>query len=130
MKFLTSEEILLIHHQLIERYGGLHGTRDLSRIESVSLAPSQYAFGEEQYKTIFDKAAVYARSIITDHPFNDGNKRTGITASAMFLAKNGHHLRAKKGEVEDFAVKIAINKLSIIDIAVWLKRHSNKSKKS
>lgn len=126
MKYIDAEEILLIHHLLIERYGGSHGTRDLSRVKSVALAPSQYVFREEQYKTIFKKAAVYAHNIITDHPFYDGNKRTGITTAAMFLMKNGHSLRAKKGEIEDFAVEIAVKKLSIDDIATWLERHTDK----
>ncbi len=125
MKYLTAEEILLIHHQLIERYGGSHGTRDLSRIKSVAIAPSQFVFGEEQYKTIFKKAAVYARNIITDHPFHDGNKRTGITTAAMFLAKNGYNLKTGVGEIENFAVKIATKKLSVDDIANWLKQHTS-----
>lgn len=128
MKYLTAQEILLIHHQLIERFGGSHGTRDLSRVKSVALAPLQYVFGEEQYKTIFEKSAMYARSIITDHPFLDGNKRTGITAAAMFLGKNGYKLRTKKGEIENFAVKIAVSKSSIEVIATWLEQHSSKSK--
>jgi len=129
MKYIAAEEILLIHHRLIERYGGLHGTRDLSPVKSVSLAPAQHVFGEEQYKTVFEKAAVYARNIITDHPFHDGNKRTGITTAAMFLEKNGYSLRAKRGEIEDFAVKIAISKLSIDTIATWLKQNTSKHRR-
>jgi len=127
MQYIEAEEILLIHHQLIERYGGSHGTRNLSRIESVVLAPSQHVYGDEQYKTIFEKAAVYARNIIADHPFYDGNKRTGITTTAMFLEKNGYCLKAKKGEIENFAVEIAISKLSINDIARWLETHTTKA---
>ena len=128
MEYVDAEEILLIHYQLIERYGGSHGTRDLSRVKSVALASSQHVFKDEQYKTVFEKASVYARNIITDHPFRDGNKRTGIATAAMFLEKNGYSLRAKKGEVENFAVEIAVNKLSIEAIATWLKQHTDKSK--
>jgi death-on-curing protein len=123
MKYLDSEEILLIHHQLIERYGGAHGTRDLGRIKSVSVAPAQHVFGEEQYKNIFDKAAVYARNLIVDHPFYDGNKRTGITCSIMFLKKNGYHFKAMPGEVEKIAIKIAVQQMSVPDIGKWLKAH-------
>lgn len=128
MQYLTAEEILLIHHQLIERYGGLHGTRNLSRVKSAALAPSQYVFKEEQYKTIFEKAAVYARNIIIDHPFYDGNKRTGITTAVMFLVKSGYNFKAQEGEIEDFAVKIAVGKPDITDIAMWLKQHTDTSK--
>ena len=124
MRYISEEEILLIHHQLIKRYGGSHGTRDLKRVKSAAIAPAQSVFGEEQYKTAFDKAAVYARNIIADHPFQDGNKRTSMAAAAMFLKKKGYKLKAKKGEIEDFAVDIAVKKLEIIEIAVWLEKHS------
>jgi death-on-curing protein len=126
MKYLEAEEILLIHHQLIERYGGSHGTRDLQRVKSAAVAPAQEVFGQEQYKTIFEKAAVYARNIIGDHPFNDGNKRTGMASAAMFLKRNGYTLSLKKGELEDFAVRMATDKLEVPEIAGWLKRHGRK----
>lgn len=125
MRYLDAEEILLIHYQLVERYGGSHGTRDLARVRSVAVAPAQEVLGAQQYPTVFDKAAVYARNIIADHPFYDGNKRTGITAAAMFLNKNGHELHVDKGELEDFAVQIATAKLEAPAIAAWLKSHSN-----
>lgn len=126
MKYLSEEEILLIHHQLIKKYGGSHGTRNLERLKSVAQAPAQEVFGQEQYPDIFEKSAVYARNIISDHPFIDGNKRTGIATAAMFLRRNGYKLTAKKGEVEDFAVHIATNKPEISEIAAWLKARSKK----
>ncbi len=127
MKYVEAEEILLIHHQLIERYGGSHGTRDLSRVKSAALAPQQIVFGEEQYKGVFEKAAVYMRNLISDHPFHDGNKRTGVAAAAMFLKKNGYSLKAKEGEIENFAVHIAIKKPKIAEITAWLKNHATKN---
>lgn len=126
MKYLSEEEILLIHHQLVKRYSGSHGTRDLERLKSVAQAPAQEIFGQEQYPDIFEKAAVYTRNIISDHPFIDGNKRTGMAAAAMFLKRNGYQFVAKEGEVEDFAVHIATNKPEIGEIAAWLKTHSKK----
>lgn len=125
MKYLEAEEILLIHHQLIERYGGSHGTRDLERIKSAALAPAQHVFGKEQYKSIFEKAAVYARNLITDHPFHDGNKRTGITVAILFLNKNGYAFKANKGEIENFAIQIAIDRLNVDEIALWLTQHTS-----
>jgi len=126
MRYLDAEEILLIHHRLIERYGGLHGIRDLERLKSAAVVPSQAVFGQEQYPDIWQKAAVYARNIILDHPFFDGNKRTGITAAAMFLKKNKFEFRAKKSELEDFAVHIATKNPEIGEIAAWLKTHAKK----
>lgn len=127
MNYLSEEEILLIHHQLIKRYGGTHGVRDLNRIKSVVVAPQQVAFGHHQYPDIFQKAAVYTRNIIADHPFFDGNKRTGMAAAVMFLKRNSYKFLAKKGEVEDFAVHVAVKKPEVGEIADWLKQHSKKN---
>jgi death-on-curing protein len=123
-RYLTEEEVLLAHFKLIERYGGSHGVRDIERIKSAVAALRQEVFGEEQYPDLFEKAAVYARNIIGDHPFSDGNKRTGITVAVMFLQRNGRVFHAQKGEVEDFAVKVATNHLDLAAIAIWLQAHA------
>jgi len=123
IRYLSEEEILFTHFKLIERYGGSHGTRDIKRVHSVADAPKQEVFGTEQYPDLFEKAAVYIRNIIGDHPFADGNKRTGITAGIMFLQRNGKKFSAKKGELEDFAVQVATEHLDIPAIAAWLEAH-------
>jgi death-on-curing protein len=123
IRYLSEREIMLAHFKLIERFGGSHGVRDLERVRSVIAAPGQEVFGVEQYTDIFEKAAVYARNIIGDHPFIDGNKRTGITAAIMFLQYNGKKFTAKKGELEDFAIRIATDNLGVAVIAEWLEKH-------
>jgi death-on-curing protein len=125
IRYLSEAEVLLAHFKLIKRYGGSHGTRDLERIKSVVDAPRQEVFGSEQYPDLFEKAAVYARNIIQDHPFTDGNKRTGITIALMFLQRNNYKPVARKGELEDFAVKIATDHLGVPAIASWLRSHSS-----
>jgi death-on-curing protein len=124
MWYFSEEELLLIHYKLIEKFGGSHGVRELERLRSALNAPKQSAFGSDQYETVFDKAAVYIRNIIGDHPFIDGNKRTGISAGLFFLQKNGITIQIKKGNLEDFAVKVAVDKLDVADIAKWLEEHS------
>lgn len=121
--YLSESEILLAHFKLVERYGGSHGVRDVGRIRSVVEAPQQAVFGAEQYPDLFEKAAVYARNIIGDHPFNDGNERTGITVAIMFLRQNAQKFSAKKGELEDFAVRVATDHLDVPAIADWLRQH-------
>ena len=123
-RYLSKKEILLAHFKLIERYGGSHGVRDLERIKSAVAAPAQEIFDVEQYPGVFEKAAVYARNIIGDHPFADSNKRTGITTAIIFLQHNGKKFTAKPGELEDFAVRIATGRSGIKTIAAWLKDHS------
>ncbi len=123
MYYLTSEDILYLHFRLIEDYGGSHGIRDENRLKSVVEAPKQVAFGVDQYPSIFEKSAVYARNIIADHLFVDGNKRSGITSASIFLKKNGYELFATTKELEDFAVKIAVEHLTVSDIATWFKKN-------
>lgn len=125
-KYLTAEEILFLHFKVIEDYGGSHGVRDEGRIKSVVNAPAQEVFGEEQYPDLFEKAAVYIRNIIGDHPFADGNKRSGTTAGVVFLMRNGFNLTALPKELEDFAVQVAVEHLDVPVISAWLKSHSKK----
>jgi death on curing protein len=123
IKYFTLEEILRLHFQVIEDYGGSHGIRDEERLKSLILAPQQAVFGEEQYPGIYEKAAVYMRNLIADHAFVDGNKRTAVTICGIFLMRNGHEFDATPKELEDFAVKVATDHLSVDEIANWLKRH-------
>lgn len=125
-KYLSLEEILRLHFQVIEDFGGLHGVRDEGRLASLVVAPKQEVFGVEQYLDIFQKAAVYTRNLIGDHPFVDGNKRTAVTVVGIFLERNGYHLTASSKDLEDFAVHIATKKPAITEIAAWLKKHSTK----
>lgn len=120
MRYLTVEEILRLHFEIIESYGGSHGVRDEGRLKSVEVAPSQQVFGIEQYPTVFEKAAVYMRNIIGDHSFSDGNKRSGITVASVFLDLNGLTMSATPRELEDFAVYVATTNPDIPEIASWL----------
>lgn len=127
MRYLSIKEILQLHFKIINDYGGSHGVRDEGRIVSVSQAPKLEAFGQHQYPSMHQKAAVYLRNIIADHPFVDSNKRTAVTVAGIFLARNGSKLTATPKELEDFAVKVAVEHLEISVIAMWLESHSMKS---
>lgn len=127
MNYLSIEEILQLHYHIIEDYGGAHGVREERRLLSVIEAPRQEVFGVEQYPTVHEKAAVYMRNIVADHPFFDGNKRTAITVGTIFLAYNDISLTATPKQLEDFAVEIATDHLDIPLIAAWLKEHTKKS---
>ena len=128
MKYLTKEDILLIHSIAIEETGGLHGVRDRHAILTLEELPKQKAFGKELYPTIFDKAAIYARNIIMGHSFIDGNKRTAMMTASVFLEDNGYWITAKEGEIEDFALEIISERLDLKAISAWLKKHSRKIK--
>jgi death-on-curing protein len=123
VRYLTLEEILRLHFQVIEDFGGSHGVRDEGRIKSVVEAPQQIVFGKEQYPSVTEKAAVYLRNIIGDHPFSDGNKRTAVTVCGIFLIRNGSGIKADPKQLERFTIRVATNHLSIAEIADWLTHH-------
>jgi death-on-curing protein len=125
MQYLTLEEILRLHFQVIEDFGGAHGVRDENMLRSIAEAPKQEVFGQEQYPETYDKAAVYLRNIVSDHLFVGGNKRTAVTACGIFLMRNGIRMTATSKELENFAVQIATEHLDVPAIAAWLAINSN-----
>lgn len=129
MTYLTKEQILLIHSMIIDDTGGIHGVRDYHAILGLEDLSRQKTFEKKLYSTIFLKAAVYTRNIITAHPFVDGNKRTAMVAASVFLENNGYKIIAKKGEIKKLALEIINKKLSLETIANWFKKHSRKIKK-
>jgi death-on-curing protein len=123
-RYLTTKEVLRIHWRVIKIFGGAHEVRDLNLLES-ALARPKAGFGEyEAYSELFMKVAVLTYSLIKNHPFIDGNKRTGLTSSQVFLKRNGYGLQGTQQELIDFTLAIAEGKLSEEQIADWLKQHS------
>lgn len=125
MQYLSVEEILRLHFQIIEDFGGSHGVRDENRLKSVADAPRQEVFGKEQNPTVYEKAAVYLRNIIGDHPFSDGNERTALTICGIFLARNGKTLTTNPKDLEDFTVSVATDHVTVADITLWLQDHTD-----
>ncbi|MEK7479283.1 MAG: type II toxin-antitoxin system death-on-curing family toxin [Patescibacteria group bacterium] len=126
MTYLSEAQLLLIHSVVIEETGGLHGVRDHNAIHGIVAAPKQNVFGKEIYPTVFQKAAAYARNTILNHPFLDGNKRTGMSAAFVFMENNGFVSTSKEGEIERFALKLIQEKLDVETIAKWLEDHAQK----
>ncbi len=126
MKTITLDQLLQLHVLVIQVSGGSDGLRDLGRVEAALAIQTQEVFGVELYADIFEKAAALCRGIIADHAFIDGNKRTGMLVAVTLLEINDYIFVMKKGELEDFAVQIAVEHLEIPIIAAWLKAHSKK----
>lgn len=124
MRYLSGEEVLVIHSEIIEKTGGLHGVRDAGLLISILNRPKTKFSGQEFYISVFEKAAVYLESLVSYHVFFDGNKRTAIAASARFLHLNGFELAAGNKEVEEFVLRVAVQKPDLKAIAEWLKGHS------
>ncbi len=125
--YLTLEQILVIHEDQIERYGGTSGLRNLSLLESATFRPQSTFDGNDLYTNPFEKAAALMHSLISNHPFIDGNKRTGFVSAVIFLEMNGWTIHLKKEELVQTVIEIALKKFSIEEIALWLKKSSTKT---
>ena len=126
MKYLTPQDILVIHAQLIDETGGSHSVRDVELLISLTERPKGKFSDKILYKDVFKKAAVYFESLVRHHVFIDGNKRIAVTTAARFLFLNGYELYATNKEVEKFVIDVVIKKHSIKTITAWLKKHSKK----
>lgn len=126
VRYLTTRAVLRIHYRMVKRFGGSQGVRDLGLIES-ALARPKAGFGEfEAYPEIFTKTAVLMHSLLKNHPFVDGNKRTATIAAIIFLKRNGFKIKVTQKEFVKLALDIENNNLPEDKIAAWLKKHSKK----
>jgi death on curing protein len=126
INFLSLDEILAIHHDQIERYGGSHGIRDLDLLMSALSRPQATFAGSDLYPDLFSKASALIHSLILNHPFVDGNKRTAIVSTARFLFINGFMLKMSEKELVNLPLKINSKSFDQDEISSWLKKHSEK----
>jgi death-on-curing protein len=124
VNYLTTEQILFLHARLIEETGGSHGVRDVALLESAAARPRATFGGRDLYPDLFSKAAALMDSLIRNHPFIDGNKRTGIAAATLFLRQNGRRLTATNPELEAFTLHATTSRLDVSEIATWFQTHS------
>jgi len=124
IKYLTLEQVLKLHDAAIEKFGGLKGVRDPNILLSCIENPKQSMFGMELSPTVYDKAAAYLFSIVRNHPFNDGNKRTGAGSAYLFLRINKARILFESSfedeTFENFVVKIAANKKTKEEVSYFL----------
>jgi len=123
MRFLTLAEILELHRRIIEQSGGALGVRDLGSLESSLAQPRMTFDGQELYPTIVEKAAALCHSLVMNHPFVDGNKRTGHAATEVFLVLNGLEILAETDEQERIILLLAAGTLGRTELASWLQGH-------
>ena len=114
--YLTLQETLDLHEQLILRFGGPAGVRDMGLLESALIRPQT-----GYYETLSMQAAALLQSLCQNHCFVDGNKRVAFAATAIFLRMNGYRLSVKAGEGQTFLIDQVIQKkVAIENIATWL----------
>jgi death on curing protein len=120
--FLTLAEVIEIHSDQVERYGGQKGVRDMNLLSSALAMPQASFEGTFLHPTLFDMAAAYAHHLSQNHPFVDGNKRTGLAASLVFLELNGVTLSDPKGRLYDATMAMAAGELKKHELATIFSR--------
>jgi death on curing protein len=114
-------DILDIHEKSLKDYGGGSGVRDLGLLESAIARPFQTFGGEDLYPDVITKAAALGESLIINHPFVDGNKRTGIIAILTLLIESRYRVICSENDLYNFTIKISTGEIKFDEIVQWLK---------
>lgn len=125
-KFLSLAEVLQIHQDQVSRYGGDPGIRDLNALKSALGMPAATYGGDFLHADIFSMAAAYLFHITGNHPFVDGNKRTGTVAALVFLALNGHDFNAPEDDLTDMVIAVASGQLDKSDVTLFIRKWTRK----
>jgi len=123
VRYLTLNEVLEVHRQVMAQSGGAEGLMHLPALESALAQPQMTFGGEDLYPTLVDKAAALGYALIKNHPFLDGNKRTGHAAMEVFLVLNGYEIRATVDEQEHVILQVAASEIDREEFTTWLRTH-------
>lgn len=121
--FLRLDEVLRIHADQIERYGGIQGARDLGLLESAIAAAEASFAGVYLHATLPEMAAAYLFHIAQNHPFLDGNKRAAAAATFLFLYMNDLLLECTEDELVELTLEVARGERSKASAAVFVAEH-------
>ena len=119
--FLDLEQVMRLHASMIERYGGTEGTRDVGLLQSAVAMPQMAYGGEYLDADVFEMAAAYLYHIVQNHPFLDGNKRTGAATAIVFLAMNGVQIEADEDGLVELTLSVACGQSGKPEIAEFFR---------
>jgi death-on-curing protein len=123
MRFLSLAEAIQLHGLVLAQTGGSPGIRDLGRLQSALAQPQMTFAGTELYPTLEEKAAAVCFSLVSNHPFVDGNKRVGHAAMETFVVLNGCELEATVDSAQEIMLALASGNLSREKLAHWIGDH-------
>ena len=121
---ITVEEALVLHDLSINFFGGRTGVRDMDLLKSAVSRPLQTFDNKDVYFSVFEKATALLESIVKNHPFIDGNKRTDFLCSVIYLKRNHIKLAASDSEAYEFVIRIASSEIQFEEAVIWLEKHS------
>ena len=120
--YLSIEQVLTLHEELVGTFGGLLAVRDRGLLESALARPSMTFGGEDLYGDLAAKAAALMHSLVLNHPFIDGNKRIGAAAAEFFAERNGHQILATDDEFEEVTLAVAEGKVAAEALTIWFRQ--------
>jgi death-on-curing protein len=119
MKYLTVDEVIVIHEYLIDEFGGSSGIRDVAALESALARPQT-----GHYNNINEESAALMESLAINHPFVDGNKRVSFFVTDVFLRLNGYYIECDSHSAHKFFIDLfESNKLKFKYLLPWLEKH-------
>ena len=121
---LTKEQVISIHSSLIEATGGTDGVRDIGLLETALETPFQTFDGKDLNPALIQKDARLGYSLVSNHPFVDGNKRIGIHTMLVFLAVNGVEIECTQKELIDIGLSLADGTMDAEKLLIWLSLHN------
>lgn len=125
LKFISISDALQIYRGQMEQFGGSYGIRDRGLLESALAMPQVRFGGKYLHENLFDMAAAYLYHIVKNHPFVDGNKRTGSVITLLFLKTNGIELEYTQKMIYELACKVATSEIAKEEIAQYLKKQAH-----
>lgn len=123
MIWLSEEQVLYLHSELIKATGGLDGVRDDNLLQSALLSPMQTYNSVELFPSLIDKAVRLACGLTQNHPFIDGNKRIGAHAMLVTLKLNGISLSYTQQELSSVFLELASGEIAYEELKVWVQSH-------
>ena len=117
---ISTVEVIKIHKLLIDQFGGSHGVRDKSSLNSAINRPFATFDQQELYPEPVDKAAAILESIVTNHPFIDGNKRTGYVLARLLLLKSGLDIEATQEDKYEMVIAVSKGEWKLEQIRNWM----------
>lgn len=119
--FLSIEEIVVIHEKMVEIGGGSAGIRDIELLHSAIERPKAMFGGKRLYKSLLEMGSAMLQSLVKNHPFVDGNKRTAFFATLRFFERNSISFTFKNDDIVSFMVQVDTKNLSVREIRNWFK---------
>ena len=126
--WIEERDVLAIHDRLLAAHGGAAGLRDAGLLQSALARPRQH-YAYAAHTNILEMAALYTTGIVRNHPFVDGNKRTGFVAGVLFLELNGFDFKASEEDATQAVLNLAAGNIDETAYAAWLKINATRTRK-